>query len=216
MRAYCGAMTADHDLDTGIAAVGLGASSSASEIIRAARALFDEAPFREVTVGRVARAAGVNEVTVYRIFGSKDGLAAACWLGNVEKLRRGIRRDRRATKDPLDRVRRHLSRLARLAQQDRAVTDALIQAVETQTIERGSKIGALDPRAIIPLPQLLAPLLADAQDAGQLVKNHTSFELAAFLTNSVMVRIMTRREAPAAESAGFVFDVVLNGIATRS
>lgn len=210
--AYCGSMTADSDLDAGIAAAGLGGASSASAVIHAARELFDQAPFREVTVGQVARSAGVNEVTVYRIFGSKDGLAAACWLGNIEKLRRGIERDRKVTSDPLERIRRHLNRLARVAQQDRAITDALIQAVEAQTIERGSKIGALDPRAIVPLPQMLEPLVAEAQKAGLLVGDYASFELAVFLSNSLVLRIMTRREAPAAESAAFVCDIVLNGI----
>ncbi len=207
-------MTAEQDLDAGIDAAGLRISSSAPAVIRVARALFDQLPFRDVSVGMVARAAGVNEVTIYRIFGSKDGLAAACWLGNVEALRRGINRDRHEPWSPIDRVRRHLTRLARIALKDRAVTFALLQAVEAQTVERGSKIGALDPRALVPLPLLLEPLIADAQDAGQLIDNYSSIELAAFLGNSMLIRLMTRPDAPAAESAAFVLDVALNGIAT--
>lgn len=207
-------MTADRDLDAGIAATGLGASPSAPAVIHAARALFDELAFRDVSVGMVARAAGVNEVTIYRIFGSKDGLAAACWLGNMEKLRRGIRRDRRVTKDPRSRIVRHLRRLADLSDKDRTITFAMMQAVQTQTIARGSKIGALDPRTIVAIPHLLERLVADAQQAGQLEGKYTSFELAAFLTNSVFVRFMTRPGATATEVATFVADVVLDGIST--
>ena len=202
------------DLDVGITAAGLNASS-ASDIIRAARALFDAGSFREVTVGAVARAAGVNEVTIYRTFGSKDGLAAACWLGNLEKLRRGAVRDRRETADTIARIERHLRRLARVSIQDRAITLALIQAVEHQTIERGSKIGALDPRKIVPLPTVLAPLVADAQEAGRVTQAFTSFELSAFLTNSVFIRLMTRPHATPTEIADFVTHVVIEGIAPR-
>lgn len=207
-------MTTDSDLIAGIAEAGFDPTSSASSIIHAARLLFDTEPFRDVTVGRIARAADVNEVTVYRIFGSKDGLAAACWVGNVEKLRRGIRRDQSSTEDPLERVEKHVARLARVAIQDRAVTLALLLAVEAQSVERGSKIAALDPRAIVKLPQLLDPLVASAQAAGQVTADHSSFDIAAFLTNAVLIRLMTRQQANAADVSRFVIDLAIGGAAT--
>jgi len=208
-------MTTDTDLIAGIAAAGFDPASSASSIIHAARILFDKEPFRDVTVSRIARAAGVNEVTVYRTFGSKDGLAAACWLGNVEKLRRGIRRDAESTNDPLERVEKHLARLARVSIQDQSVTLALLLAVEAQSIERGSKIAALDPRAIVKLPHLLEPLVASAQAAGQMTRAYSSFDVAAFLTNSVLIRLMTRQQASANDVARFVIDLGIGGTITR-
>ncbi len=180
--------TTDRDLDAGIAAAGFDAASSASTIIRAARGLFDESPFRQVTVGQIAQAAGLNEVTVYRIFGSKDAVAAACWLGNVEKLRRGIGNDQKATADPLERIRRYLKRLIQVAKQDAAITDAMLLAVQAQTIERGSKIADLDPRAILLLPQLLEPLVAAGQKEGVVTESYSSIEIAAFMTNAVLLR----------------------------
>ncbi len=204
-------MPPDRDLESGIAAAGF-SSPSAPEIIRAARTLFDREPFRNVTVGDIAEAAAVNEVTIYRNFGSKDGLAAACWVGNVERLRRGIRRDERETSDPVERIERHVRRLARASVGDRPVTLALIQAAEAQTIERGSKIGSLDPRTIAPIPQLLDPLVADAQRSGTVTSAYPSFELAAFLTNSLFIRFMTRPEATAEEIASFVLAIAFEGI----
>jgi len=198
----------------GIAAAGFDASSSAAAIIHTARRLFDREPFRDVTIGRIARAADVNEVTVYRIFGSKDGLTAACWLGNIEKLRRGIRRDHAITEDPLERVERHLTRLARVSIQDRHVTFALLLAVEAHSVESGSKISPLDPRAIIQLPHLLDPLVAAAQAAGQITNTYTSFEIAAFLTNSVLIRLMTRHHESSVKVARFVIDLAVCGVAT--
>ncbi len=211
MHAYTSQMIPDRDLEAGIAAAGF-SSPSAPEIIRAARALFDREPFRNVTMGAIAEAAGVNEVTIYRIFGSKDGLAAACWVGNLERLRRGMKRDERETKDPVERIERHLRRLARAAVGDRLVTLALIQAAEAQTIERGSKIGSLDPRTIAPIPQLLDPLVAAAQEAAVVTDAFPSFEVAAFLSNSLFIRFMTRPEASAEEIADFVVSMVFEGI----
>ena len=204
-------MTPDRDLEAGIADRGF-SSPSAPAIIRAARALFDRKPFRDVTVAQIAEAADVNEVTIYRNFGSKDGLAAACWLGNLERLKRGIRRDNRESHDPLDRIQRHLRRLARISAGDRAITLALIQAAEAQTIERGSKIGSLDPRTIAPIPQLLEPLVAEAQQAGAVTDAYPAFELAAFLSNSLFLRFMTRPDASADEIAAFVLGITFPGI----
>lgn len=166
-------------------------------------------------MGEIARAAGVNEVTVYRLFGSKDGLAAACWLGNIEKLRRGIARDRRATSDPVERIRRYLNRLVRVAKSDGAVTDAMLLAVQAQTIERGSKISPLDPRAILPIPHLLATLVAEGQESGQIVASYPSFDIAAFLSNALLLRVMTRKGESAADCARFVGDMLLDGVTTR-
>jgi AcrR family transcriptional regulator len=208
-------MAPDPDLEAGIAAAGF-RSPSVPDIIRAARALFDREPFRNVTIGDVAKSAGVNEVTIYRNFGSKDGLAAACWVGNLERLRRGMKRDERETADPLERIERHLRRLARASVGDRQVTLALIQAAEAQTIERGSKIGSLDPRTIAPIPQLLDPLVAAAQRAGTVTKVFTSFELAAFLTNALFIRFMTRPEATAEEIAEFVVILAFDGIRPKA
>jgi AcrR family transcriptional regulator len=204
-------MTTDRDLEAGIAAAGF-SSPSVPQIIRAARSLFDRKAFRDVTVAQIAEMASVNEVTIYRNFGSKDGLAAACWLGNVERLKRGLQRDARESIDPVARIQRHLQRLARISVGDRAVTLALIQAAEAQTIERGSKIGSLDPRTIAPIPQLLAPLVAEAQEAGVVTDAYPAFEVAAFLSNSLFLRFMTRPDATANEIAGFVVDITFGGI----
>ncbi len=47
-------------------------------IISAALQLFGQAGYAEATTRRIAKAAGINEVTLFRHFGSKKGLLMAC------------------------------------------------------------------------------------------------------------------------------------------
>jgi AcrR family transcriptional regulator len=47
-------------------------------IISAAMQLFGQAGYAEATTRRIAKAAGVNEVTLFRHFGNKKGLLMAC------------------------------------------------------------------------------------------------------------------------------------------
>ncbi len=189
---------------------------SAIKIRDAARALTQESTFAEVTIADVARRSGVNEVTIYRIFGSRDGLAAACWSTNLPALRRGIRRDRAGLQDPVDRIKAHLRRLARVAVSDREVTQSLILAVEAVTMVRSSAMGTLDPRELVPLPQMLTPLIVDAQEAGLMRNDYPAFELAVVLTNTLLLRLLTRPTHSAATISRFAIDLSLEGILTGS
>ncbi len=189
-------------------------SPSAIKIRDAARALTEENTFTEVTITDVARRSGVNEVTIYRIFGSRNGLAAACWSTNVAALERGIRRDRARLCDPVDRISTHLRRLSRIAISDREITYSLILAVEAVTMGVDSTMGILDPRDLVPLPQMLAPLVTEAQESGLVRGDYPAFELAAALTNNLMLRILTRPGHSATTVSRFITDLAFEGILT--
>ncbi|MCL1598333.1 MAG: TetR/AcrR family transcriptional regulator [Actinomycetia bacterium] len=191
-------------------------SPSAIKIRDAARALTQNRALAEVTIADVAHRSGVNEVTIYRIFGSRDGLAAACWSTNLPALHRGIRRDHAGLQDPIDRIKAHLRRLARIAVSDREITQSLILAVEAVAMGSSSAMGTLDPRELVPLPQILTPLIVDAQDAGLMRNDYSAFELAVFLTNSLLLRLLTRPDHSAATVSRFVIDLSLEGVLTGS
>ena len=187
-------------------------SPSATRIRDAARALTMAGTFADVTIADVARRSEVNEVTVYRIFGSRDGLAAACWSTNMEPLKAGIARDRTRFLDAVDRIASHLRRLARVAVNDRQITYAMIQAVEAASMDSGATMGVLDPRRIVPLPPLATPLIADAQTTGAVRDDYPASDLASFLTNSLLLRVLTRPGHSARDVSAFVVDVTLSGI----
>ena len=56
------------------------------QLLEAARKVFAEAGFRGATTRRIAQEAGVNEVTLFRQFGSKEGLILEAVIRAVERL----------------------------------------------------------------------------------------------------------------------------------
>jgi AcrR family transcriptional regulator len=63
---------------TGPAQDSSGSDSARQRIIEAALALFGQMGYARATTRAIAAAAGVNEVTLFRHFGSKKGLLLAC------------------------------------------------------------------------------------------------------------------------------------------
>ena len=63
-------------------------ATTRNDILRAARTLIETAPFAEVTLGRVASAAGVSRQAVYLHFGSKSQLllALVAWMDQHGRL----------------------------------------------------------------------------------------------------------------------------------
>ena len=56
------------------------------QLLEAAVKVFANAGFRGATTRRIAQEAGVNEVTLFRQFGSKEGLIVEAVLRSVERL----------------------------------------------------------------------------------------------------------------------------------
>lgn len=56
------------------------------QLLEAAVKVFADAGFRGATTRRIAQEAGVNEVTLFRQFGSKEGLIVEAVLRSVERL----------------------------------------------------------------------------------------------------------------------------------
>lgn len=57
------------------------------QLLEAAVKVFANAGFRGATTRRIAQEAGVNEVTLFRQFGSKEGLILEAVLRSIERLR---------------------------------------------------------------------------------------------------------------------------------
>ena len=204
------AATADHPASSPVNQL----SASGLQILQAASDLYSTQPYESVTVADIARSAGVDNATVYRLFGSKGGVAAACWGKHHESLRNKVRSDLETRPDkPLDIIINHLRRLAAVAETDRDLTNALLTAVQTATIRERDNISTRDPRAWAPLPRVLEEPVRLAQ-AAQLVRSDIpALEIAAFLTNSLLWRSMTRPSQSADEVTDFVLDLLLPGLA---
>jgi AcrR family transcriptional regulator len=64
------------------------AAATAERVLDAAIELFWEQPAEQISLNEVARRAGVSVQTVIRRFGGKDGLFAAAWERESERVRR--------------------------------------------------------------------------------------------------------------------------------
>jgi AcrR family transcriptional regulator len=64
------------------------AAATAERVLDAAAGLFWEQPGDQISLDEVARRAGVSVQTVIRRFGGKDGLFAAAWERESERVRR--------------------------------------------------------------------------------------------------------------------------------
>ncbi len=187
-------------------------SRSADQIMSIATRMFSERPYESVTVREVALQAKVDEATIYRLFGSKDGLAAGCWSRFLGPLKAAVEADLTERLDrPLEILERHLKRTAEVAVEHRSLTSALMMAVHSAHIHNGPAINPKDPRAVVPLPDLMIDGIRIGQATGAIRSNIPAQELAAFLTSSLLVRIMTRPRESADDAAVFIWNLVVQG-----
>jgi hypothetical protein len=110
--------------------------------------------------------------------------------------------------------------VAEVARQHHRLTGALLEAVFAQSIEHGAPRtdDPADPRALVPLPSLLATVVADHAEAfrsGYAENPSDSYDTAALLTNQALHLCITRPLLTAAEVAHRVVDTTLAGMLRR-
>ena len=159
---------------------------SRTAILEAARAEFALRGYQETTVAQIAAAAGVGETTVYEHFGSKAVIAAACFEERHADAVAALAAD---DSDPMTRLHNHLCRVHALLTADRDGTKALFDAV-LQVTESGPPTDPADPRVLVPLPDVMAPVIADAQAAGALGGEADPWEIAEVLVGLVFLNVL--------------------------
>ena len=148
--------------------------------------------YQATTISGVASAAGVGETTVYEHFGNKAGLAAACFESGHDEVVVALAAD---TSEPLTRLHNHLCRLYTLLVADRESTKALFDA-GLQVAEAGPPTDREDPRPVVPLSDVMVPVVADAQLAGILTAGVDPREIADMLVGLVMLGVLMKPMDP--------------------
>lgn len=189
-------------------------------IVEAARAVYDRSGYPGLTLAAVAAEAGVSRATVVAHFGDAGGLAAAVWARFVPGLAADLREDVDAGRPLPVVVRRHLDRLAAVARAHHRLTGALLEAVFRHSVEHGAPRADdhRDPRTLVPIPSLLAPVLAAHADElrpGYAETPSDAFDAAALLTNHTLHLSMTRPLLTSAEVAHRICDTTLAGMLRR-
>ena len=211
------------DLPSAVASIsrfelGPRAGSAAPELRRrvldAVAARADTDTYDDASIEDVAADAGVPAEAVYAEFHGKPGLAAAAFARYLPLLERPLRTELEDGSPPVDVIRAHLGRLADLAARHRGLTTAAFDAAHDAAIRYGDHIGPSDPRAIVPLPQMLTPAVAAGQQQGVVRSDFDAFELASVVTNMLFQRVMNRPQASAEQVAEIVSEVALRGISS--
>jgi AcrR family transcriptional regulator len=95
------------------------------QLLELAEALFAERGYAGASMDELARRAGVTKPVVYELFGSKDGLFAACVDRSIERLAADISTAVRAQDDPEERLRAGGLAFIRFAAANRVAWDLM-------------------------------------------------------------------------------------------
>jgi AcrR family transcriptional regulator len=159
------------------------AERSKAAIVDAARGIFASHGYHDATIAAVAHASGVGETTIYEHFGSKAGLAAACFEPALDLLRRQLAHD--AHRPPIERLRGIVRRLIVLFQASPAVCVAVLD-VASHPVDADPDPDPNDPRIVLSLGSLLEPLLA-AVGGGEGTSEEPVADLAGLLGMSIVM-----------------------------
>jgi AcrR family transcriptional regulator len=95
------------------------------QLLELAEALFAERGYAGASMDELARRAGVTKPVVYELFGSKDGLFAACVDRSIERMSGEITTAVHAETDPEARIRAGSLAFLRFAASNRAAWDLM-------------------------------------------------------------------------------------------
>lgn len=181
-----------------------------SALIRAARTEFEKRGYFMSTLDAIAAEANVPPDVARRIFPTKAHLIIDGLKSGYQSLDQGITDDISIGQDVISVVRQHFLRCARLVVTERAFMDALMAAVAHDTYAEPD--GMIQIKKQLSFPALLAPVLALGQQQGVFSGGQPPGELAALMTNTLLLRCFTRRDHTPEQNADFVFELTVDGL----
>ncbi|AFU01972.1 TetR family transcriptional regulator [Nocardia brasiliensis] len=188
-------------------------SEPRAALLSAARTEFTKRGYFMTGIEAIATEARVPLDKAKRIFPTKTQLILDALKPAYASLRLDIADDAAIGYDAVAIVHRHFVRCARLVAAERAFMDALMAAVAHDTY--AEEDGLISIRRELDFPGLLVPILTEAQGTGVFADDQPPQELAALLTNTLLLRCFTRRSVDPDANAEFVSTLVLNGLRRR-
>lgn len=185
-------------------------SEPRAALLTSAREEFAKRGYFMATVETIAANAGVPLDAARRIFPTKAHLIVGALKSPYSTLSQGIADDVALGHDDTTVVRNHFLRCARLVDKERAFMDALMAAVAHDTYAEPD--GLLSIKRDLNLPGLLTPVIEHGQNSGIFAADQHAAEIAAFLTNTLLLRCFTGRNLSPEQNAAFVSDMTLVGL----
>ncbi|MFI8568117.1 TetR/AcrR family transcriptional regulator [Rhodococcus sp. NPDC078407] len=182
-------------------------------IVTAARDEFGKRGYSMTRMDDVADIAGVTRSACRTLFPTKPSVIVAALQNRVDRLREAVADDQLIGLDELTILRNHMLRCAQLAADELEFMDALLVAVAHDTY--GEPEGLISIKEKLNLPAIIAPVIARGQDSGIFRRSSSPVDLAAGITNTLLMRCFTRRQNSPQDNADFVGELLLDGIGAR-
>jgi AcrR family transcriptional regulator len=183
-------------------------------LVKAAQARFAELGWQATRIEDVAKDAGVGVATAFSHF-SKQSLLGHAYRPIVEPLLQRATEDVVHKRDPVEALTRHVNELAQIGREHQKLTISLLAAVQEQTISVGGQPrpdDLSDVRSIVPLTKPMIELIAHGQRTGTFRPDPPSADVGAYHTNALLLRIMTRPQESASDTAELVISQMLPGL----
>jgi AcrR family transcriptional regulator len=174
------------------------------QLLELAEALFAERGYAGASMDELARRAGVTKPVVYELFGSKDGLFAACVDRSIERLAADISTAVRAQDDPEERLRAGGLAFIRFAAANRVAWDLMSMGGSFEEKTRAVR----DSQAEL-IRELMAEMARDDVDQLEL-------EVAAHAVNAAYEGVAhwmwAHPDVPIEQIADWIADLLIPGL----
>lgn len=182
-------------------------------VVEAARHEISRRGYFMTNLELIATTSRVPLPTVKRLFPTKPHIIVGALKPSFDRLGESVQDDVTLGRPAGEVVERHLIRCARLVAEQPEFVDALIAVVAHDTY--GEVESTIEIKKELNFPSLIAPVIADGQQAGIFSTALPAGEVAAAMTNTLFLRCFTRRQLSAEENGHFVCEMVLGGLRAR-
>ncbi|HLS78777.1 MAG TPA: TetR/AcrR family transcriptional regulator [Nocardia sp.] len=184
-----------------------------SAVLSAAREEFAKRGFFMAQMENIARTSGVPLERLHRLFPSKTHLIIGALRPRFQTIQESIEDDLLLELTEPQIIVNYLQRLARVCAEDMPFTDALMLALAHETYGEPHQVKPLKQE--LDLPGMIAPIIEAGCRNGVFAQIDQPMEVAAELTNALLLRCFTRRSHSPEENAGLVAELVLRGLVGR-
>jgi AcrR family transcriptional regulator len=174
------------------------------QLLELAEALFAERGYAGASMDELARRAGVTKPVVYELFGSKDGLFAACVDRSIDRLAADISTAVRAQDDPEERLRAGGLAFIRFAAANRVAWDLMSMGGSFEQKARAVRSSQAEL-----IRELMAEMARDDVDQREL-------EVAAHAVNAAYEGVAhwmwAHPDVPIEQIADWIADLLIPGL----
>ena len=188
---------------------------SRAALLEAAGRLFRDQGWLGTRMEDIAHEAGLSAATAYNHFESKHHLIGAVYAPLFLPLQERAESSLAAGRPIIDVIHDLVYDIAELARREQQLTTALVGAMSEVIGRIGEPVSANDPRVLVPFPRPLRDVIAEGQRRGELRPDLDAAQAAAFLTTALLMRLGTRPEQSAQETADLTLAFLFGAFVPR-